>query len=153
MAIIKHLDKKYGVVYVYESVSYWDKEKKQPRSKRKLIGKIDPVTGEIVPTGKRGRPSASVTDSSVNSTSSVSSISAENTNPTDYRDLQPEPETQEPSASIQSEEYQELYLECRRRLLETEAALAKVNSTVAMLQAQKNEVLKELDQLAKKLSS
>ena len=52
-SIIKKLDKKTGVTYVYESESYWDKEKKQPRSKRKLIGKIDEETGEIVPTGGR----------------------------------------------------------------------------------------------------
>ena len=30
-------------------------EKKQARSRRKVIGKLDPVTGEIIPTGKRGR--------------------------------------------------------------------------------------------------
>ena len=54
-SIIKKLNKKTGVTYVYESESYWDKEKKQPRSRRKLIGKIDEETGEIVPTGGRGR--------------------------------------------------------------------------------------------------
>ena len=43
--------------YVYDSISYWDKEKKQPRSKRKLIGKIDPETGEIVPTSPRKKKS------------------------------------------------------------------------------------------------
>ena len=41
------------VTYVYESVSYWDKELKQPRSHRKLIGRIDPATGDVVPTGRR----------------------------------------------------------------------------------------------------
>lgn len=55
-SIIKKKDKKTGITYVYESESYWDKEKQQPRSKRKLIGKIDEETGEIVPTGGRGRP-------------------------------------------------------------------------------------------------
>lgn len=40
---------------MYESVSYWDAEKGQSRSKRRVIGKLDPVTGEIIPTGKRGR--------------------------------------------------------------------------------------------------
>ncbi|MCD7712624.1 MAG: hypothetical protein LUJ25_07970 [Firmicutes bacterium] len=55
-SIIKKKDKKTGITYVYESESYWDKEKKQPRSKRKLIGKIDEETGEIVPTAGRGRP-------------------------------------------------------------------------------------------------
>lgn len=55
MAIVKIHNKARGVTYVYESHSYWDKELKQPRSNRKLIGKVDPTTGETVPTGKRGR--------------------------------------------------------------------------------------------------
>lgn len=55
MAIVKIHNKARGVTYVYESESYWDKELKQPRSHRKLIGKVDPETGETVPTGKRGR--------------------------------------------------------------------------------------------------
>lgn len=61
MAIIKLYNKARDVTYVYESVSYWDKDKKQPRSKRKLIGKIDPATGEVVPTGKRGRKKKTAT--------------------------------------------------------------------------------------------
>jgi hypothetical protein len=60
MSISKSYNKQNGVTYVYEVVeNYWDKEKKQSRSKRKLIGKIDPVTGEIVPTSSRGRPKKS----------------------------------------------------------------------------------------------
>jgi len=55
MSIVHQKDKRTGVTYVYESESYWDKEKKQPRSKRTLIGKLDEVTGEIIPTGKSGR--------------------------------------------------------------------------------------------------
>ncbi|BBH25243.1 hypothetical protein SG0102_18840 [Intestinibaculum porci] len=54
MAIIKQTNKTTGITYVYESKSYWDPEKKQARSKRKLIGKIDPETGKMVPTGKKG---------------------------------------------------------------------------------------------------
>lgn len=50
MSQVKVTNKKSGITYVYESESYWDKEKKQPRNKRKLIGKIDPETGEIIPT-------------------------------------------------------------------------------------------------------
>ncbi len=41
MAMVKQLDKRTGITYVYESVSYWDREKKQPRSKRTLIGRLD----------------------------------------------------------------------------------------------------------------
>ena len=55
MAIIKQRDKRSGITYVYESVSYWDKEKKQPRSKRTLIGRLDPDTGDVVPTDGRGK--------------------------------------------------------------------------------------------------
>lgn len=55
MAIIKQYHKDTDTTYVYESTSYWDAEKGQSRSKRRVIGKIDPATGEIIPTGKRGR--------------------------------------------------------------------------------------------------
>jgi len=55
MAIINQYDKRSGITYVYESVSYWDKEKQQPRAKRKLIGKLDPETKEIISTDGRGK--------------------------------------------------------------------------------------------------
>lgn len=55
MSIVRNKDKRTGTTYVYESESYWDKEKKQPRNKRTLIGKINEETGELVPTGGRGR--------------------------------------------------------------------------------------------------
>ena len=59
MSIVKLKDKRSGTTYVYESESYWDKEKKQPRSRRKLIGKLDEETGEVIPTGKSGRKKSS----------------------------------------------------------------------------------------------
>ena len=37
-----------GAKYAYESVSYWDKDKKAPRSKRRYLGRVDPETGEII---------------------------------------------------------------------------------------------------------
>jgi len=52
-AIVYQTNKKTGVTYAYESVSYWDKEKKQSRAKRKCIGKVNPGTKKIVPTHKR----------------------------------------------------------------------------------------------------
>ena len=55
MSLIKHLDKRSGITYVYESESYWDKQKKQPRSRRKLIGRLDTKTGDILPTDGRGK--------------------------------------------------------------------------------------------------
>ena len=62
MAIIKQYHKDTDTTYVYESTSYWDEEKKQSRSKRRVIGKIDPETGEMIPTGKRGRRPKEVPD-------------------------------------------------------------------------------------------
>ncbi len=55
MAIIKQYDKRSGITYAYESHSYWDPEKKMARAKRKLIGRVDPETGDIVPTDGRNR--------------------------------------------------------------------------------------------------
>lgn len=55
MAVIKQHDKRSGITYAYESHSYWDPEKKMTRAKRKLIGKVDPDTGEIVPTDGRNK--------------------------------------------------------------------------------------------------
>ena len=49
MGITKSTDKKTGITYVYSSESYWDKDLKAPRNRKKLIGKIDKETG------KRGR--------------------------------------------------------------------------------------------------
>jgi chromosome segregation ATPase len=46
--IVYQVNKKTGIKYAYESISYWDKEKQQPRSKRKYIGRVDPETGEII---------------------------------------------------------------------------------------------------------
>ena len=53
MAIIYQLDKRSGITYAYESTYTWDKEKKQSRCKRRLIGRVDPETKEIVPTDGR----------------------------------------------------------------------------------------------------
>ena len=55
MAIIYQYDKRSGLTYAYESHSFWDKEKKTSRAKRKLIGRVDPKTGEIVPTDGRNK--------------------------------------------------------------------------------------------------
>lgn len=47
--IVYQIDKKTGAKYAFSSESYWDKEKQQPRSRRKYLGKVDPETGEIIP--------------------------------------------------------------------------------------------------------
>lgn len=54
MSISRSYNKQTGVTYVYEVYeNYWNKEKKRPESKRRLIGKIDPETGRIVPTSRQ----------------------------------------------------------------------------------------------------
>lgn len=53
---VKSYDRRTGVTYIYESHSFWDPVKKRPSAHRHCIGKLDPVTGEIVPTGRPGRP-------------------------------------------------------------------------------------------------
>lgn len=76
-SIIKKLNKQTGVTYVYESESYWDKEKKQPRSRRKLIGKIDEQTGEIVPTsGRNGRKKKELAEVPETACADMSSLQA-----------------------------------------------------------------------------
>ncbi len=62
MAIITQYHKDTDTTYVYESISYWDPKKQQSRSKRRVIGKIDPETGDTIPTGKRGRKKARTPD-------------------------------------------------------------------------------------------
>ena len=55
MTIVTQTDKRSGITYAYEAHYYWDKEKKQSRSKREYVGKVDPVTGKIVPTRSRAK--------------------------------------------------------------------------------------------------
>lgn len=75
MAIIKQLNKKTGITYVFESHSYRDKETKQPRSKRKLIGRIDDATGEIIPTRKKTAVSTTSTKCSDDITTDNTDVS------------------------------------------------------------------------------
>ena len=67
MATIYQTNKKTGITYVIESESYWDKEKQQPRSHRTIIGKVDPETGEVVPTKKYNREKKTSSPSNVHS--------------------------------------------------------------------------------------
>ena len=62
-AIVYQKDKQSGITYAYESISFWDKEKKQSRARRTLIGRVDNITGEIVPTDGRNRKKIEVKSS------------------------------------------------------------------------------------------
>ena len=63
MAIVTQTDKRTGITYAYETQYYWDKEKQQSRAKRVCVGKVDPVTNEIIPT--RGRSKKKETTSNL----------------------------------------------------------------------------------------
>jgi hypothetical protein len=66
MGIIYQTDKRSGITYAYENKAYWDKEKKQSRSKRELIGRVDPTTGDIVPTDGRNKKNNSKAEAGKN---------------------------------------------------------------------------------------
>ncbi len=60
-AIVYQADKRSGITYAYESVSFWDKDKKQSRAKRTLIGRLDKESGQIIPTDGRCKPKVKAT--------------------------------------------------------------------------------------------
>ena len=41
-------NKKNGTTYVYKSTGHWNKEKQMYICDRKCVGKLDPLTGEII---------------------------------------------------------------------------------------------------------
>lgn len=53
MSIVHQFDKRSGITYVYDSISTWNKEKKQSQSKRRLIGRLDKESGKVVATDGR----------------------------------------------------------------------------------------------------
>lgn len=56
---------KNGEIYVYENYPYWSKENQRSQAKRICIGKLDPVSNQIIPT--RGRkPNPSVCCNNIN---------------------------------------------------------------------------------------
>ncbi len=67
---IKQLNKKTNVTYIYESVSYWDKEKKQPRNKKICIGKLD-ADGVFIPSKRLQPAQAAVRDPAVTASAEV----------------------------------------------------------------------------------
>ena len=55
MGLVYVPNKKNGITYVYESTNYWDKEKKQSRSKRVCVGKLD-EDGNLIPSKRLTNP-------------------------------------------------------------------------------------------------
>jgi len=68
---IKHFNKNTGVTYVYESVSYWDKEKRQARNKKICVGKLDPASGELIPSKRLAPEQAGAKDPAVTASAEI----------------------------------------------------------------------------------
>ncbi|NTU53976.1 MAG: transposase [Chlorobiaceae bacterium] len=72
MAYREHqLNKKTGVAYVKEAVSVWNKELRQSRNKQVCVGKIDPVTGEFIPSKRLDPAQAALRDPAMKATAEV----------------------------------------------------------------------------------
>ena len=56
MSITRSYNKYTDTYYAYETTYEWDSQAQKKVQRKKCIGKYDPLTGEIIPTGKRGRP-------------------------------------------------------------------------------------------------
>lgn len=65
MSITKSFNKHNGTYYAYETTYVWDETLQKKRQKKQCIGKFDPETNEIIPNGKRGRPSKVFVESAV----------------------------------------------------------------------------------------
>ena len=61
-SIVRHVDKKTGNVYLFESRSFRDSITKKVKTEKVYLGRENPITGELIPKappGKRNRgPSA-----------------------------------------------------------------------------------------------
>ncbi len=110
-----------GTTYCYRSESYWDKETKSSKSKRVLIGKIDPETGKMVPTQPRGRK-------------------RKTTDPSHHdEELYKEKESRIANAS-QNDVYRNQCIELKQRLLTVEEELVSVRE-------ERDDALKKLKRL------
>ena len=130
--IYKH-NSRYNVTYVYESESYWDKEKKQPRSKRKLIGKLDEATGEVIPTGGRGqKPRADSIKAASSHKTGIPPVASSVV------------DTSNPDQEI---DYRMLYEDCLSQMNEKDARLASQDEIIRTLTYQKNLLCTKLEEL------
>lgn len=56
MSITRSYNKHTDTYYAYDTTYEWNEQAQKKVQRKKCIGKYDPTTGEIIPTGKRGRP-------------------------------------------------------------------------------------------------
>ena len=53
--IVYTINKKTNTKYAYRSESYRDPVTKKPKSRRTYLGRVDPVTNEIIPKAEKGK--------------------------------------------------------------------------------------------------
>lgn len=68
---INLINKKTGITYVYESVSFRDKSSKLPRNKRVCIGKLDPITGKFIASKRLSPEQVAVRDPAVTASAEI----------------------------------------------------------------------------------
>src|SRR5271167_1096945 len=68
---VNHVNKTTGTTYVYEYTAFWDKEKKQSRNKQVCVGKLDPVSGEFIPSKRLKPEQAAIRDPAVTASAEV----------------------------------------------------------------------------------
>lgn len=128
MAIIKQYHRDTDTTYVYDSTYYWDPKSKQSRSKRKLIGKIDPATGEVIPTsGKRGPKSKKANTNDAEASTSMA-VPGEATVPF------------------------QTYQESQQKITDLTLALTKKDQEIRDLHGQLQSLYRALDQLRGKMN-
>lgn len=54
-SIVYQTNKTTGSVYAYEAESYRDPVTKKPKSRRKYLGRVDPITKKIIPKAEDGK--------------------------------------------------------------------------------------------------
>ena len=68
---VHQTNKKTSVTYVYEAVSYWDKDKKQSRNKQVCIGKLDSVSGEFIPSKRKAPDHPAFKESTITASTEI----------------------------------------------------------------------------------
>lgn len=56
MSITRSYNKHTDTYYAYETSYVWDEKAQKKVQKKQCVGKFDPITGKVIPNGKRGRP-------------------------------------------------------------------------------------------------
>lgn len=64
-------NKKTGVTYVYDVVSVWHKELGQARNKQVCVGKLDPISGELIPSKRFSPQQAAIRDPAVTASAQI----------------------------------------------------------------------------------